>query len=84
MPYLTLLPLDAQQRKYDMREVFNVLRWLVRIGAQWEYLPLDFPHAASATTRMPKARGLQGGREVRGRRARKERGRWGNVRDSPG
>ncbi len=43
MPYLTLLPLDAKQRKYDLREVFNALRWLVRAGAQWEYLPHDFP-----------------------------------------
>jgi len=43
MPYLTLLPLDARQRKYDLREVFNALRWLVRTGAQWEYLPHDFP-----------------------------------------
>jgi len=43
MPYLTLLPLDAKQRKYDLREVFNALRWLVRTGAQWEYLPHDFP-----------------------------------------
>jgi transposase, IS4 family len=43
MPYLTLLPLDASQRKYDLREVFNALRWLVKTGAQWEYLPHDFP-----------------------------------------
>ena len=41
MPYLTLLPLDAKQRKYDLQEVFNALRWLVRTGAQWEYLPLS-------------------------------------------
>jgi transposase len=32
MPYLALLPLDAAQRKYDLREVFNPLRWLVRTG----------------------------------------------------
>ena len=43
MPYLTLLPLDASQRKYHLREVFNALRWLVKTGAQWEYLPHDFP-----------------------------------------
>jgi transposase len=43
MPYLTLLPLDASQRKYDLREVFNALRWMVKTGAQWEYLPHDFP-----------------------------------------
>ena len=43
MPYLALLPLDAAQRKYDLREVFNALRWLARTGAQWQYLPHDFP-----------------------------------------
>ncbi len=43
LPYLTLAPLEAPQRKYDLREVFNALRWLVRTGAQWDYLPHDFP-----------------------------------------
>lgn len=43
MPYLMLLPLDAEQRKYDLREVFNALRWMARTGAQWDYLPHDFP-----------------------------------------
>ena len=42
-PYLILLPLDAEQRKHDLREVFNALRWLVRTGAAWRYLPNDFP-----------------------------------------
>jgi transposase len=42
-PYLILLPLDAEQRKHDLREVFNALRWLVRTGAPWRYLPNDFP-----------------------------------------
>jgi len=28
-PYLTLLPEDSGQRCYNMREVFNVLRWIV-------------------------------------------------------
>lgn len=42
-PYLTLLPLDAGQRRYDLREVFNALRWLVRTGAPWRWLPHDLP-----------------------------------------
>ncbi len=42
-PYLTLLPLDAEQRKHNLREVFNALRWLVRSGAPWRLLPHDFP-----------------------------------------
>ncbi|GIW28185.1 MAG: hypothetical protein KatS3mg070_1548 [Meiothermus sp.] len=36
-------PAEAPQRKYDLREVFNALRWMVRTGAQWDYLPHDFP-----------------------------------------
>jgi transposase len=31
------------QRKHDLREVYNGLRWLVRTGAQWRMLPHDFP-----------------------------------------
>src|SRR5438045_1673216 len=42
-PYLTLMREDAPQRDYALREVFNALRWLVRTGAQWRYLPHDFP-----------------------------------------
>ena len=43
VPYLTLLPLDAEQRTHDLREVFNAVRWLVRAGAPWRLLPNDFP-----------------------------------------
>ncbi len=42
-PYLTLMTPAAPQRQYALREVFNVLRWLVRTGAAWRYLPHDFP-----------------------------------------
>lgn len=42
-PYLALIPLDAPQRDHDPREVFNALRWMIRTGAQWRYLPHDFP-----------------------------------------
>src|SRR5713226_6496390 len=43
VPYLTLLPLDAEQRVHDLREVFNALRYLVRTGGAWRYLPNDLP-----------------------------------------
>jgi transposase len=33
-PDLTLMTADAPQRDYDLREVFNGLRWIVRTGAQ--------------------------------------------------
>ena len=42
-PYLTLLPAEAPQRRHDLREVFNALRWIVRAGAPWRMLPHDFP-----------------------------------------
>lgn len=42
-PYLTLMNQDAPQRVYDLREVFNALRWIVHTGAPWRYLPGDFP-----------------------------------------
>ena len=42
-PYLTLQSEQALQRNYDLREVYNGLRWLVRTGAQWRMLPHDFP-----------------------------------------
>ena len=41
-PYLTLITPEAQQRKYELREVFNALRYLVRSGAPWRYLPEHF------------------------------------------
>lgn len=43
VPYLTLCRLDSEQRDYDLRKVFNALRWLVRSGAPWRMLPHDFP-----------------------------------------
>jgi transposase len=42
-PYLTLMSEDAPQREYPLREVFNALRWIVRTGAQWRWLPHDLP-----------------------------------------
>jgi transposase len=42
-PYLTLMTEAAPQRAYPLREVFNGLRWVVRTGAQWRWLPHDLP-----------------------------------------
>ena len=42
-PYLALVRPDAGQRRHDLREVFNALRWIVRGGAPWRLLPHDFP-----------------------------------------
>src|SRR5829696_1172415 len=42
-PYLALVREDAPQREYDLREVFDGLRWVVRTGSPWRYMPHDFP-----------------------------------------
>ena len=43
VPYLTLCRLDAEQRDYELRWVFNALRYLVRSGMPWRMMPHDFP-----------------------------------------
>jgi len=42
-PYLTLMRPDAPQRVHDVREVYDALRWILRAGAPWRYLPTNFP-----------------------------------------
>ena len=42
-PYLTLMTEDAPQREHNLRDVFNALRWMVRSGSPWRYLPNNFP-----------------------------------------
>ena len=34
---------DAPQRTHELREVFNGLRWVVRTGSPWRYMPHDLP-----------------------------------------
>lgn len=43
VPYLVLMRGDAPQREHELREVFNGLRWVVRTGSPWRYMPNDFP-----------------------------------------
>ena len=42
-PYLVLMTPDAPQRTYSLREVFNGLRYLVKMGCLWRDLPHDLP-----------------------------------------
>jgi transposase len=45
-PYLALLRQDAPQRDHDeraAREVLNGLRWVLRTGSPWLYMPHDLP-----------------------------------------
>src|SRR6187549_4005163 len=41
--YLTLMTEDAPQRRHSLREVFNGLRFIVRTGMQWRFMPNDLP-----------------------------------------
>ena len=43
LPYLLLVREDAGQRQYPLRELFNALRYVVRTGCTWRYLPHDLP-----------------------------------------
>ncbi len=43
LPYLTLMREDAPQREYSLRELFDALRYVVKTGCQWRFLPHDFP-----------------------------------------
>src|SRR5262245_37700767 len=47
VPYLTLMRQDAPQREYSLRDVFDALRYVVKTGCQWDFLPHDFPPATA-------------------------------------
>ena len=42
-PYLALIREDAPQRKHNLREIYNALRWIVRSSAPWRMIPNDLP-----------------------------------------
>lgn len=42
-PYLALVAETAPQRKHDLRRSFDALRYVIRSGCPWRYLPNDFP-----------------------------------------
>src|SRR5918994_1185058 len=42
-PYLTLMREDAPQREHPLREVFDGLRYVVKTGAPWRWMPNDLP-----------------------------------------
>ena len=41
--YLTLMAEGAPQRVYPLREIFNGLRYLVKMGGVWRMMPHDLP-----------------------------------------
>jgi transposase len=54
VPCLTLCRLDAEQRDYDLRWIFNALRWLVRTGVPWRMMPHDFPPWSAVYPQMQR------------------------------
>jgi len=42
-PYLTLLPEESAQPTHALREVFNGVRYIVKTGAPWRWMPNDLP-----------------------------------------
>jgi len=41
--YLTLMTAEAPQRVYPLREIFNALRYQVKMGGVWRMMPHDLP-----------------------------------------
>jgi len=41
--YLTLMDEGAPQRVYPLREIFNALRYQIRVGGAWRMMPHDLP-----------------------------------------
>jgi transposase len=59
-PSLTLMAEDAPQRTHDLREVVNGLRFIVRTGMPWRFMPNDLPPwpAVYQQTRRWRAAGV--------------------------
>ena len=43
IPYLTLMREEAPQREYPLRDLFNAVRYVVKTGCPWRFLPHDLP-----------------------------------------
>jgi transposase len=42
-PFLTLIREDSRQRDYDLREIYNGVRYVLRTGCSWRMVPHDLP-----------------------------------------
>jgi transposase len=58
-PYLTLMREDAPQREHALRDLFNAVRYVVKTGCTWRFLPNDFPPWAAVY--QPARRWLDNG-----------------------
>jgi transposase len=43
LPYLLLSREDSHSRQHSLRELFNGVRYIVRTGNQWRFMPNDLP-----------------------------------------
>ena len=43
LPYLLLCREDSPQREYELRAVFNAVRWIAKTGSPWRWMPNDLP-----------------------------------------
>jgi len=67
--YLTLMTKQALQRIYPLREIFNALRHLVKMGGVWHMMPHDLPpwhkllqkrfHRRKSLMEMERAKGFE-------------------------
>ena len=53
-PYLALLREDSGQRDHALRAVFDGLRYIVRTGGPWRYMPHDLPPWAAVYQQMQR------------------------------
>jgi transposase len=52
LSYLTLMVEDAPQRVHALRDVFDAMRYVVKTGCTWRFLPHDFPPWAAVYQQM--------------------------------
>ena len=59
-PYLSLLPQTAAQRRHELRDVFNAVRYIVRTGVPWRWYH-NFPpwEAVYQQTALSRQAGLK-------------------------
>jgi transposase len=65
-PYLGLLREDSKQRDHALREVFNGLRFIVKTGAPWRFMPHDRPPWAAVYQQVQRWLGAEGFTDVAG------------------
>ena len=54
LPYLLLSREDNRSRQHDLRELFNAVRYIVKTGNQWRFMPHDLPPWPAAYQQMQR------------------------------